>query len=732
MLPSASIIISTYNRAPHLENALLAAQRLDYPDFEVVVVNGPSTDHTARILDGWRGRIKVVDCPQANISMSRNTGIAAASGDIICFMDDDAAPHPQWLRRLASAYADPAVGGVGGFTIDNTGVRWQVRKTVCDRFGNAFNVSDFFDERPLNRPGTPYYPSLLGTNSSFRTEALHGIGGFDHVFAYLLEETDVCLRLVDAGWKILYEPTALIYHQFAASHIRSTDRIARTLLPSAVSKGYFIMRHGAPVSLQDAATEIDRYASWLRESNGSLETRERISGRHRFQLDQELAAGLAEGQRLAAANIDRRGGDLETGGPVSFLPMPPADALRVAMVSQGWPPETEAGIARWTEMVARGLAARGHEIHVLTRTTDSESVVFDHGVWVHRMLPDDDGAGAMAARYDLPLEMAAWCARVWREAQMLKSFGVRLVSFPIWDLEGLPLLDDPDLATVLSLHTTYALTKPFKPEWNARPLFEHHTIGRMIAAEAAALARAPVILANSQAIIAEIDASYGIDVGARSVLVAHGTPDPLPGREQAASARLDALRAGARLRVLFAGRFEQRKGFDIAVEVAGLLASEGRAELWFAGDVPGDGALPRHLADNPLVRFLGVVSREALDDAYVACDLLLAPSRFESFGLIGIEAMAAGRPVLALRVGGLAEVIEDGVTGLLFEDDHEAARRIAGAVTRLDADRASLAAMGQAARRAYETRYRISRMIDGIEALYRRVVVESSEARDAA
>ncbi|MEN3950803.1 glycosyltransferase [Iodidimonas sp. SYSU 1G8] len=729
MLPRASIIISTYNRAPHLENALQAVERLDYPDFEVVVVNGPSTDHTARSLDAWRGRIKMADCAQANISMSRNKGIAAASGEIICFMDDDAAPHPQWLRRLASAYADPAVGGVGGFTIDNTGVRWQVRKTVCDRFGNAFNVSDFFDERPLNRPGTPYYPSLLGTNSSFRAEALHGIGGFDNVFAYLLEETDVCLRLVDAGWKILYEPTALIYHQFAASHIRSTDRIARTLLPSAVSKGYFIMRHGAAVSLQDAATEIDRYASWLRESNGSLEARERISGRHRFQLDQELAAGLAEGQRLAASNSQRRGGDLQTGDPVSFLPLPlpRAEPLRVAMVSQGWPPEAEAGIARWTEMVARGLAVRGYEVHVLTRTSDDESVVFDHGVWVHRMLPDDGGAPAMAARYDLPLEMAAWCARVWREAQMLKSFGVRLVSFPVWDLEGLPLLDDPDFATVLSLHTTYALTKPFKPEWNARPLFEHHTIGRMIAAEGAALARAPVILANSQAIIAEIDASYGADIAARSILVPHGTPDPLPGREQAALARRAELRAGAPLRVLFAGRFERRKGFDIAADVADLLTRDGRTQVWFAGDVP-----PDRLAGNALVHFPGVISRAALDDAYVACDLLLAPSRFESFGLIGIEAMAAGRPVLALRVGGLAEVIEDGVTGLLFEDGPDAARRIAEAIARLDADRVALAAMGEAARRAYEARYRVAAMVDGIEALYRHVIDANSEARDAA
>ncbi|MDP1153929.1 hypothetical protein, partial [Klebsiella pneumoniae] len=75
-------------------------------------------------------------------------------------------------RYLSRHYANPSTGGVGGYTVDNTGVRWQVRKTVCDRFGNAYFPDDLFDERALNFPGTPLYPSLLGTNSSFRTAAL--------------------------------------------------------------------------------------------------------------------------------------------------------------------------------------------------------------------------------------------------------------------------------------------------------------------------------------------------------------------------------------------------------------------------------------------------------------------------------------------------------------------------------------------------------------------------------
>ena len=231
--PTVSIVINTLNRAEHLAQTLLALTGLDYPDFEVVVVNGPSTDRTADILACWEGRLKTAVCAEANLSVSRNIGLRQASGEIVGFLDDDAVPHPQWLSRLVEPYRDRTVGAVGGFTIDNTGVRYQVRKTICDRYGNAYNVSPFFDERPLNFVGTPYYPSLLGTNSSFRRSALSGIGGFDHAFAYFLDETDVCLRIVDAGWKVLYQPDALVYHQFAPSAlaVEEEDR------PHALSVG---------------------------------------------------------------------------------------------------------------------------------------------------------------------------------------------------------------------------------------------------------------------------------------------------------------------------------------------------------------------------------------------------------------------------------------------------------------------------------------------------------------
>ena len=743
--PTVSIVVNTYNRGPWLDDALRGLAGLDYPAFEVIVVNGPSTDNSAEVIARWGGAIKALTCDQANLSVSRNVGIAAAAGDIIAFIDDDAVPHPQWLRRLVARYDDADVGAVGGFTVDNTGTHWQMRKTLCDRFGNAHHVSDYFDERPLNRPGTPFYPSLLGTNSSFRASALREVGGFDHVFAYLLDETDVCLRLVDAGWQVHFEPDALVWHQFAPSHIRSGNRVARTLYPSAVSRGYFITRHGGAADLVAAGEALDVFRRDLLAVNARFERDGVIDAAHHHALDEDLVRGLADGQRLAMAGGARPGGDLATvatGAPGPFVRFAAAPGRRIALISQGWPPDNDSGIARWTQLVAKGLVARGHKVHVLTKaaaaaTADAaESVVFCDGLWVHRLLPDADLAPAAQERYGLPAGLGAWAMRVWREARFLKSFGVDLFSFPIWDLEGLPLLDDPDLTTVVSLHTTYAMARPFKPEWQERPLLGARHVEPVIAAEKALLERAPWLLANSHAIIDEIGATYGLDVGMRAMVVPHGTPDPLITREFEACARENQALTGAPLRVLFVGRFEPRKGFDIAARVARGLIDDSDVEFRFAGGELDEDVCAtlasvgaEAIAAHPKVRFMGLLDRAALDDAYVAADVVLMPSRFESFGLVAIEAMAAGRPVLALDAGGLGEIAREDHGARAFADGDDVARAIIAEIEALDGDRLELRRRGQRARAAWQEHYSIAAMITGLEAFYASVIAGKAAPR---
>lgn len=734
--PPVSVVINTLNRADLLDDAITGVMQLDYPHFELVLVNGPSTDHSEEVLARWQGRIKHLHCDVPNLSISRNVGIEGAAGEIVAFLDDDAVPHPLWLRYLARKFADPATGGAGGFTVDNTGVRWQVRKTACDRFGNAHFPVDSFDEGVLNWPGSPLYPSLLGTNSCFRMAALRAIGGFDHTFAYLLDETDVCLRMVDAGWNIVYEPAALIFHQFAASHIRSSTRKAKTLYPSVVSKTYFINHHGRAEGYGKVAQALQDYRAELLRANAWLEEHGEISSHHRQALDSDVEVGTESGVEASSRALFERKvrGDLAAEpAPAPFLAPEKPRPLRVVLVSQGLPPDNEAGIARWTMLLAEGLRDAGVAVHIITRAHDLPSRRFRDGIWLHKVTAAGEDADAVAAAYRVPRGgVADWMAGVMREITFLKTFGIDLVSFPIWDLEALPVLDDPEVASVLSLHTTYRLARPFKPEWNSRIIYGRSFVEPMIEAERAALARAPHILANSRAVIDQIESEYGVTLGERARIVPHGTPDILARLGVTLDDKLARQRTGEPLRVLFAGRFEPRKGHDLALRVAAQLHGDARLGFDFAGTNPSSALFDRIKADygidparDPAVRFHGEVDRAALERLYYDVDVVLMPSRFESFGLVAIEAMSAATPVLALAQGGLTEVVEEGVSGFLFADDDAFVK---GAVQRLGAlagDRAALGRLAETSYAGFVARFSDAVMARDVADFYRSILAVS-------
>lgn len=198
-LPFFSVVICSYNGSSTIRDTLNALGRLDYPNFEVIVVNDGSTDHLEQLVKQYP--VKLITTPNRGLSNARNTGMHHAKGEIIAYIDDDAYPDPQWLLYLAYAYKNSDFAGVGG--------------------PNIAPVENGFIARCVaNAPGGPVHVLLTdeiaehipGCNMSFKRDALLASGGFDPRFRVAGDDVDICWRLQKSGHLIGFHPSAVVWH----------------------------------------------------------------------------------------------------------------------------------------------------------------------------------------------------------------------------------------------------------------------------------------------------------------------------------------------------------------------------------------------------------------------------------------------------------------------------------------------------------------------------------------
>lgn len=724
---NVSIIINTYNRGSKLRECLRNLRHLNYEDFEVIVVNGPSTDDTEDVCRDANNIAELCKCPEVNLSMSRNIGIAAAVGEICAFVDDDALTHPSWLSEITAHYDSPKVVGVGGYTLDNTGTQFQATATLCDRLGQDYSAA-FSGTEAFCFPGSPLYPSLLGTNSSFRRDALVEIGGFNDVFAYFLDETDVCLRLVDNGGVIKHAPRALVYHRFAPSHVRNPLNVPKTRFLPIRSKAYFMLKHGLLLYREsEIAAFIEKLRHDTKREDSANAQEGRITGPALARLSQEVDEAIKEAYQLAASSLSTPFSlTSTTRSKRAFQRYPSADkaTFRIAFISRGYPPEDTNGIARWTHLLAKGLAAKGHIVHVITLAEEQAQTSYKDGVWVHQITQRaaDDLADFMA-HLPLPHGILEWSASAYHALQTIGFDNLDIVSAPIWDVEGLAAQLLSPIPVVVSLHTTYKLAKPYKPDWR-RKLYLRNHVEPMEQAEAYLFACASHFLGNSKDVVASIDRAYGVSIAGRTRIVPHGTEDFVPDYNYNEG-------SDTNIKVLFVGRRETRKGFDTALAAAANVCQHTpSATFRFIGQPCDDPLCNLALTNfsdklNDRITIEGYVSDDELDEAYRHCDVFIAPSRYESFGLVAIEAMRYAKPVIVGNRGGLREIVTDQIDGFLVDpDDPTDLTRV---ITRLVEDPALRKAVGRRAREKFLKCFTVDSMVSAAESAYAAFAAKQSK-----
>jgi len=198
--PRVSVIVCTLNGAATIGETLDAIERLEYPDVEAIVIDDGSTDATAEIVAA-HPRVRLIRTPNRGLSAARNSGLRAATGELVAYLDDDAYPDPHWLDFVELALRDDAHAGVGGPNLPVPG-DGLVAESVANAPGGPVHVllSDTVAEH------------IPGCNMAFRRDRLQAIGGFDEQFRVAGDDVDVCWRLQERGWTLGFHPAAVVWH----------------------------------------------------------------------------------------------------------------------------------------------------------------------------------------------------------------------------------------------------------------------------------------------------------------------------------------------------------------------------------------------------------------------------------------------------------------------------------------------------------------------------------------
>jgi glycosyltransferase involved in cell wall biosynthesis len=222
MSQTVSVIVCAHNeeRWDDLQAAVRSLERQTLQPHEIVVVVDGNPELARRAKETLAGATVIENADVPGLGGARNSGVEAASGAIVAFLDDDAVASPQWLELLARGYEDAAVAAVGG----SAQPAWETERPQW--FPPEFDwvVGCSY----LGMPEAPkQVRNMFGCNMSFRRDLVRELGGFR--LGYGCDETELCIRLRQR-WPektVLYIPEASVLHRVPAGRTRFRRYLSR-------------------------------------------------------------------------------------------------------------------------------------------------------------------------------------------------------------------------------------------------------------------------------------------------------------------------------------------------------------------------------------------------------------------------------------------------------------------------------------------------------------------------
>ena len=199
-MPMVSVVICAYNAERTMRPCLESLKKLDYPNFEVVIVDDGSRDRTAEISMDFP-EFRLIRQANKGLSFARNVGMHAARGEIIAYTDSDCVVDPHWLTLMVRSMTENNFDGCGGPNYAPHEDGW-VEASCAASPGAPCHVLIAEDRAE----------HLAGCNMVFTKAALTKVGGFDTQFTAAGDDVDICWRMLDAGLTLGFSPAAFVWH----------------------------------------------------------------------------------------------------------------------------------------------------------------------------------------------------------------------------------------------------------------------------------------------------------------------------------------------------------------------------------------------------------------------------------------------------------------------------------------------------------------------------------------
>ena len=724
--PTVSIVVNTHNRGSHLKRLLDTLSRQTYDNFEVIIVNGPSTDNTEEILEKYNRAIRTDKCPIVNLCVSRNIGVRDAAGEIIGFIDDDAIPQDvKWIENAVSYFEDTKVGIVGG-TVFHLGGEVEFRYGCFDIWGNNNGIQDYpvvYDD-----PKGEKFSCGEGCNVFFRMKAVIETGGFDEYYAYFLDESDLGMRIIQKGYTCRYGENMAVIHEAAGGANRKSE-FHKNWFVICKSQGYFILKateNTGKTRKEREAKARQSVEHWIKDMKWLLDNG-KISKEDYKEFVEGIKSGIEQGI-TDSQNTERKLNYSIKQDCSQFKKFDKTVSdgnLNICLICESDCINPIGGVPVYTKALATGLSQMGHNIFIISRG-EKTKLNLTEGMNICTVNPEHLDIEEISSLQNGQARIDFSYAAFVMLQELKRIFGVQLVESPIWDSLGVVAsYMEKEIPVVTRLQT------PFKMMLDTFSKDSNPDYDFLMELEEALLTHSDAIITISDCVKDTIENLYNLTFKQPLYKNYLGiqADAPIVTRRKSDDGKLV---------VFFVGRLERRKGIHCILDaIPNLVLKYPNVEFHLAGDdsivddVLGDtykrDFLRKYRGKKWLknIIFMGKITDEERDQEFADCDIFVSPSLYESFGIIFLEAMRYSKPVIGCKIGGMQEVIADGETGLLAQPGNS--KSFEECLDRLLFDPELRIKLGNAGRKRFEDMFTTETMCGRCEEIYRTIINETKD-----